>query len=515
MVHKANVPTGPIRLAHVAPFRLGAIGVHPPTRQVVRDGRSETLEPRVMQVLVALAQAQGAILTRDELIERCWDGRIVSENAINRVISRVRHIAAELGPDAFQLETITKVGYRIVTSDLLPGPTPSTATTSPPRVNRRLALAGGAAAIGLAATGAFLWTRPRGHVPTPEARAFYDQGMRAQYQGITDTAEQAEAYFRQAVAADPLWADAWGSLAMSYRHLLDGETDRGQWQLVQRTVSAARRALELDPDNAEALVALALVRSPYRHWVETERRYRRLLARFPEAFVLQGHFSRLLQDVGRMEEAVAISRAQTGQQPFVNGASISYANALWGAGRLQEAESEMERGISRWPRHAGVWFNRFAFLTYTGRAGSAAAFASDVDGRPPGIPEPIFANAIATARALERRAPADIDAAARTMLSFLPGPGDFGVTTALPFFVAIGDLETAFALIDAHFFDRGRFARSAPVPVGALTRRNSSFLFRPTAAPLRTDPRFAAVLEGTGLEAYWRETGTRPDYRRG
>ena len=47
-----------------------------------------------MQVLVALAQARGRVITRDELIERCWGGRIVGENAIDRVISRIRQVAA-------------------------------------------------------------------------------------------------------------------------------------------------------------------------------------------------------------------------------------------------------------------------------------------------------------------------------------------------------------------------------------------------------------------------------------
>ena len=83
-----------IRLADVAPFRLGDLRVQPATRQLFRGDSSEVLEPRVMQVLVALAQANGAVITRDELIERCWDGRIVTDDAINRVLSRIRHVAA-------------------------------------------------------------------------------------------------------------------------------------------------------------------------------------------------------------------------------------------------------------------------------------------------------------------------------------------------------------------------------------------------------------------------------------
>jgi DNA-binding winged helix-turn-helix (wHTH) protein len=67
-----------------------------------------------MQVLVALARADGRIVTRDELIDWCWNGRIVGEDAINRAIFRLRQVAGGIGGGGFRIETITKVGYRLV-----------------------------------------------------------------------------------------------------------------------------------------------------------------------------------------------------------------------------------------------------------------------------------------------------------------------------------------------------------------------------------------------------------------
>ena len=64
--------------------------------------------------LVLLAQAGGEVVTRDDLIAACWEGRVVSDDAINRVISRVRRIAELTSGQDFALETITKVGYRLV-----------------------------------------------------------------------------------------------------------------------------------------------------------------------------------------------------------------------------------------------------------------------------------------------------------------------------------------------------------------------------------------------------------------
>src|SRR4051794_11189522 len=66
-----------IQLARERPFRLGAVEVRPATREVVGPDGREVLEPRVMQVLVALARAGGETVTREDLTESCWEGRIV------------------------------------------------------------------------------------------------------------------------------------------------------------------------------------------------------------------------------------------------------------------------------------------------------------------------------------------------------------------------------------------------------------------------------------------------------
>jgi adenylate cyclase len=102
----------PVDLAHIRPFRIGTVEVRPATREVVGGNRREMLEPRVMQVLVALAGARGEILSRDDLIAACWEGRAVTDDAINRVLSRLRAVARTF--EAFEVETITKVGYRLV-----------------------------------------------------------------------------------------------------------------------------------------------------------------------------------------------------------------------------------------------------------------------------------------------------------------------------------------------------------------------------------------------------------------
>jgi TolB-like protein/DNA-binding winged helix-turn-helix (wHTH) protein/Tfp pilus assembly protein PilF len=134
-------------LAHEPDFRLGRTEVRPSILQLRRDGRAaQSLEPRVMQVLVVLAQARGEVVSRGDLIDRCWDGRVVGDNAINRVVSRLRQLAAGADDGAdFEIETIPRVGYRLKAAEL---PTADQAeTASPPGGDARHPSAGAEAPV--------------------------------------------------------------------------------------------------------------------------------------------------------------------------------------------------------------------------------------------------------------------------------------------------------------------------------------------------------------------------------
>jgi DNA-binding winged helix-turn-helix (wHTH) protein/Tol biopolymer transport system component len=103
----------PIDIGAEADFSLGGLTIHPSTREVSAGDRRESIEPRVMQVLVALARGEGGVLSRDQLIELCWGGRLVSDDAINSSVAKVRALAALTAPSAFEIETIPRVGYRL------------------------------------------------------------------------------------------------------------------------------------------------------------------------------------------------------------------------------------------------------------------------------------------------------------------------------------------------------------------------------------------------------------------
>jgi formylglycine-generating enzyme required for sulfatase activity/DNA-binding winged helix-turn-helix (wHTH) protein len=104
----------PLELARELDFQLGKLRVHPSLCEVVNGGSLQSVEPRVMQALVALAQRKGIVVSRDELVQRCWSGMTVGDDAINRCIAKVRKLADLDGGRSFRVDTVTRVGYRLV-----------------------------------------------------------------------------------------------------------------------------------------------------------------------------------------------------------------------------------------------------------------------------------------------------------------------------------------------------------------------------------------------------------------
>jgi DNA-binding winged helix-turn-helix (wHTH) protein/tetratricopeptide (TPR) repeat protein len=485
---------GRVVLAHEPPLSVGNLRVDPPTRQIESDTSRETLEPRVMQVLVALARANGRIVTRDELIAWCWDGRIVGEDAINRAIFRLRQVANEIGGGSFGVETITKVGYRLTGQTVA-----SPATRAKPAVDRRTwIVAAAASAVGVGA--GIAWLKPWRHRPDPEAIELVRLGDVAQRASRPDQTRQAVTYFERAVRRDPQYGAAWGALALSYTHGLDGFSEAQLASFPARIRAASARALELDPDNADAQLARACVSPMYRNWTRMEPELRRIRDLYPDHWLANGRLAILYYQVGRLLEGAALHRHVIDRNPMIPGPYAFAATALSNAGKVQEADALLKEAADRWPANPFIWAARYNHLLFSGRPASAAALVADPEARPSGMPDEEVEPYFSLARAVERRQSADIDSILR-FLTELAMSDVRAIGDAAPLFSLLGRPDLAFASMDRYFLDRGSFGKASPI--GPYTRRYTDFLFWTPMAEARSDRRFSELTNRIGLDAYW------------
>jgi Tol biopolymer transport system component/DNA-binding winged helix-turn-helix (wHTH) protein len=96
-----------------AAFELCGWEVEPRMLTAARNGSQVRVEPRLMQLLVCLRGAKGGPVTREAIMAAVWGHEHVTEDALNRLVSRLRRLLSEdLACDAV-IETLPRVGYRL------------------------------------------------------------------------------------------------------------------------------------------------------------------------------------------------------------------------------------------------------------------------------------------------------------------------------------------------------------------------------------------------------------------
>ena len=83
-------------------------------RELRRDFTSIAIEPQVFDLLEYLIRHRERVVSRDELIEAIWGGRIVSELALTTRISAVRSAVGDSGTEQRLIKTLPRKGIRFV-----------------------------------------------------------------------------------------------------------------------------------------------------------------------------------------------------------------------------------------------------------------------------------------------------------------------------------------------------------------------------------------------------------------
>jgi DNA-binding winged helix-turn-helix (wHTH) protein len=204
---------------------------------LLREGTPVPLSPKLVQVLACLAEARGALVTRDLLLERFWPDVIVTDNTLTRAVADIRKALGDEADTPQFIQTQARRGYRFVATVVEDSHAPRVSTDGVVPV-----------AEGLHGLEPFVaWEQGRAMLESMQVSML----------------PQAVDAFSRAVTGAPHYAAAYAGLANAHifrfeATRIDNQPDE---QALTLAVSAALRATALDPTLGEGWGALGHART--------------------------------------------------------------------------------------------------------------------------------------------------------------------------------------------------------------------------------------------------------------
>jgi serine/threonine-protein kinase len=189
------------------------------------------------------------------------------------------------------------------------------------------------------------------YTANPEAYQEYLKGTYQLSKRTPDGINKAIGHFERASELDPKYAKAWSGLADAYL-ILPQYSDTPQAETLEKAESLAEKAIELDPDLADAHASLALGFSIGRKFAESEAEYKRAIELDPNSATAHHWYALTLSLVDRHTEALSEIRIALDLEPLSLVINRNYANLLYWAGKYKEAEVQAKKTIEMDPGFA-------------------------------------------------------------------------------------------------------------------------------------------------------------------
>src|SRR5271167_994952 len=110
-------------------------------RELLKADRPISVQPQVFDVLAFLIANRGRVVSKDEIIEAVWDGRVVSESTLTSRINAARSAVGDSGEAQRLIRTASRKGFRFIGAVRETASTEAPAPPSPPVVLPASALA--------------------------------------------------------------------------------------------------------------------------------------------------------------------------------------------------------------------------------------------------------------------------------------------------------------------------------------------------------------------------------------
>jgi DNA-binding winged helix-turn-helix (wHTH) protein len=99
-------------MASGSQYEFGSYCLDVPGGTLFREGKRVPLSPKAAELLVALVEAAGSVLTREQLLLQVWPGIVIEEGSLSSHISMLRKSLGTAPNGQDFIETLPKRGYR-------------------------------------------------------------------------------------------------------------------------------------------------------------------------------------------------------------------------------------------------------------------------------------------------------------------------------------------------------------------------------------------------------------------
>jgi len=315
----------------------------------------------------------------------------------------------------------------------------------------------------------------------------YQQFLTAQAQLRDRSLSDAIASLKEVIRSDPNYAPAQAQLALANRlaPTYDSAVRTGSVPNARRVVqsyldqgeTAARKAIELDPESPTGFAMLAAIEAQSGKWADAEDHDRNALALDPSDPDVLHDFSQILTILGRLDEAMAVRNKLLALEPYVPVFNLVTADILQINGRSRDSIPILEEI----PANGKQSYFRNVFL--------ARAYAADKR----------FADAADTLLQItgNQVSRASVEEAAR-LLRESPKKSE-------PRLPLEGELNFVYLYIGTP--DRVLENPERYVEVQSMTATGMRALWLPVFAPIRKTERFKDLMRAAHIEDYWRTRG--------
>jgi eukaryotic-like serine/threonine-protein kinase len=221
----------------------------------------------------------------------------------------------------------------------------------------------------------------KNYTANPEAYQLYLKGRHHFLKITRPETEKAISYFQQAIAVDPNYALAYAGLADAYRAMaIAGEMSPAEF--FPKAKAAAQKAIEIDNTLADANAVLGFITFWFDwNWNEAENQFKRALELDPDNADAHIYYANLLSNMKRHDEALAEAKRARELDPLNLRINALEAQFLIHAGQTDEALARLQKTLELNPDY---WLARiFTVSAYIekgmyGEAVTAARGARDV-----------------------------------------------------------------------------------------------------------------------------------------